>query len=599
MYFQPGDTVGDYEILGVLGEGGMGKVYKVRNVISDRVEAMKVLLPDLHGDPELADRFLREIKVQASLDHPNIAALRTALRAENQLIMVMEFVEGRTLVDLLEQGPIPLRAGIEYMCQALSALAYAHERGVIHRDIKPANIMLANDGVIKLMDFGIAKAAADRKLTMTGTTMGSLYYMSPEQVKGTTALDARSDLYSLGITLYEVVTGTRPFKGDSDYAIMSAHLEKAPVPPIEVHPNLPGALNEIILKSIAKDPADRFQNANAFRTALKSVQAELVPEAPAFPEAQPQAARAGAAPTPRLHTAPPVSPPTPHEAIPAAPRGSPPAARRSAPIPPAPSRRGLYMLAGGVLTLVLLIAAGIEVANWRKTRAGADQPSSGQPANATGNRPEASTPGVSPATNPTDPAQAETTLAAPAGQSAAAEVTGAALAGSGGRNPSAHGDVGSSAAPSPGLQRGMLPPEPSRTGQAVLGNTPQQVPRQPANRTPPAAPTNPVSTSPAAPPPAVPADAAAQASEAQQLRERMIDLAARANAVKASMDGIERQQRASGLSMRADMAAAAQRVQFLMGEANGALAARDNAAAKRNMDLAERDIEKLEAFLGR
>src|SRR5579884_4209125 len=129
MYFQPGDTVGDYEILGVLGEGGMGKVYKVRNVISDRVEAMKVLLPDLHGDPELADRFLREIKVQASLDHPNIAALRTALRAENQLIMVMEFVEGRTLVDLLEQGHIPLRAGIEYMCQALSALAYAHERG--------------------------------------------------------------------------------------------------------------------------------------------------------------------------------------------------------------------------------------------------------------------------------------------------------------------------------------------------------------------------------------------------------------------------------------------------------------------------------------
>src|SRR5579885_1730702 len=112
MYFQPGDTIGDYEILSVLGEGGMGKVYKVRKIISERLQAMKVLRPGRHGDPELADRFVREIKVQASLDHPNIAALRTALRAENQLIMVIEFVEGRTLVDLLERGPIPLRAGI-------------------------------------------------------------------------------------------------------------------------------------------------------------------------------------------------------------------------------------------------------------------------------------------------------------------------------------------------------------------------------------------------------------------------------------------------------------------------------------------------------
>ncbi len=609
MYFQPGDTIGDYEILSVLGEGGMGKVYKVRNVISDRLEAMKVLLPDLHGDPELADRFVREIKVQASLDHPNIAALRTALRAENQLIMVIEFVEGRTLVDLLERGPIPLYDGIEYMCQALCALAYAHERGVIHRDIKPANIMLANDGVIKLMDFGIAKAAADRKLTMTGTTMGSLYYMSPEQVKGTTALDARSDLYSLGITLYEVVTGTRPFQGDSDYAIMSAHLEKTPVPPVEVDPNLPGALNEIILKSIAKDPADRFQNANAFRTALKSVQAELIPEAAAFPGAQRQTPRTEAAPSPRLDTAPPVPPPMPSEAIPAAPRGSPPVARRSAPIPPAPSRRGFYMLAGGVLTLVLLIAAGIEVANWRKTRAGAipetatagaDEQNTRQPVNSTGgSQPEASPLGAARSTDAAGPAQPNTTPAGLAGQSGAAAVAGAAATDSGSRKAGAGQDAAFSAAPTPAPQAGRVAREPGRTGQAALRSVPQQA-QQPANRTPKAAAPDLVLPSPAAaPPPAAPAGAAAQVAEAQQLRERMMDLAARANAVKASMDGIERQQRASGLGMRADMAAAAQRVEFLMGEANGALAARDNTAAKRNLDLAERDIEKLEAFLGR
>ncbi len=162
----------------------MGKVYKVRNVISDRVEAMKVLLPDLTEAPELADRFMREIKMLASLNHPNIAALHTALRLENQLLMIMEFVEGRTLEDRLREGPVPVWEAVDAISQVLSALGYAHERGVVHRDIKPANMMVTATGEVKLMDFGIAKAMADRKLTMTGTTLGSLFYMSPEQMKG-------------------------------------------------------------------------------------------------------------------------------------------------------------------------------------------------------------------------------------------------------------------------------------------------------------------------------------------------------------------------------------------------------------------------------
>ena len=184
MSLDIGSRIGDYEIVSALGAGGMGKVFKVRNVISDRVEAMKVLLPDLEHEPELADRFMREIKVQASLQHPNIAALHTALRVDNQLLMLMELVEGITLDQRLQQGPVPLRDGVDYIGQVLGALGYAHQHGVIHRDIKPANMMLTAKGTVKLMDFGIAKAAADRKLTMTGTTMGSLYYMSPEQIKG-------------------------------------------------------------------------------------------------------------------------------------------------------------------------------------------------------------------------------------------------------------------------------------------------------------------------------------------------------------------------------------------------------------------------------
>ena len=142
MSFQIGDKVGDYQIIGTLGAGGMGRVYKVKNMISDRIDAMKVLLPDLANEPDLADRFLREIKVLASLNHPNIAGLHTAFRLENQLLMIMEFVDGTTLEAKLRNGPFPLSDAIDYVSQVLSALGYAHSHGVIHRDIKPANMML-------------------------------------------------------------------------------------------------------------------------------------------------------------------------------------------------------------------------------------------------------------------------------------------------------------------------------------------------------------------------------------------------------------------------------------------------------------------------
>ena len=239
MNLEIGSTVGDYQVVGILGAGGMGQVYKVRNVISDRVEAMKVLLPDLVNQPDLADRFLREIKVQGSLEHPNIAALHTAVRVDNQLLMLMEFVEGVTLDQKLKDGPLPAAEAVNYIMQVLSALEYAHARGVVHRDIKPANMMLTPGGVVKLMDFGIARSSADHKLTQTGTTVGSLYYMSPEQIQGVTAPDGRSDLYSVGVSLYELVTGKRPFDGDSQFAIMSAHLAGTPVPPVTVDPRLP------------------------------------------------------------------------------------------------------------------------------------------------------------------------------------------------------------------------------------------------------------------------------------------------------------------------------------------------------------------------
>jgi len=276
--FGVGQHIGDYEILSILGMGGMGKVYKVRNVIADRVEAMKILLPDLSSNQSLADRFLREIRLLATLNHPNIAALRTALTYQNQLVMVMEFVEGETLANRLARAPLSTAEVVNYADQILSALSYAHKQNIIHRDIKPANMMLTPTGVVKLMDFGIARSSKDGALTSTGTTLGSLNYMPPEQVRGEAA-DARSDIYSFGVSLYEMLTGKLPFHSDSQYSLMTAHLNETPPAPITLRGDLPPALSEIIMMAIAKDPNNRFQSADAFRAALGSVPVSELPKA--------------------------------------------------------------------------------------------------------------------------------------------------------------------------------------------------------------------------------------------------------------------------------------------------------------------------------
>lgn len=270
MPFEPGTRLGDYEILSVLGAGGMGQVYSARNIISGRVEAMKILLPDFAAEPELAARFTAEIRILAGLEHPNIAQLRTAFQFENRLVMVMEFVEGVTLEKRATESPIPLDEVFNYSSQVLAALSYAHSKGVTHRDIKPANIMITSHGQVKLMDFGIAKSTTDLQLTRPGTTMGSVYYMSPEQVRGGT-VDARSDIYSFGVTLYEMLTGRKPFQADTAYTVLNAQLNQAPEPPMRINSSIPPELNGIVLHAMAKAPEGRFQTAEEFRTALRNL----------------------------------------------------------------------------------------------------------------------------------------------------------------------------------------------------------------------------------------------------------------------------------------------------------------------------------------
>jgi serine/threonine-protein kinase len=271
MAVEIGQHVGEYEVLALLGAGGMGQVYSVRNLISGRVEAMKILLPDLAAEAELATRFTVEIRTLAALDHPNIAQLRTAFEYQNQLVMIMEFVEGTTLERLSATRPVLVSDALNYASQVLAALTYAHSKGVTHRDIKPANIMITTHGVVKLMDFGIAKSSNDPQLTRPGTTVGSVYYMSPEQVRGGT-VDARSDVYSFGVTLYQMLTGRRPFQGENAYNVLTAQLNESPVPPAQLNQTLPSGLSEVVLRAMAKTPEDRYQSAEEFRQALLRVQ---------------------------------------------------------------------------------------------------------------------------------------------------------------------------------------------------------------------------------------------------------------------------------------------------------------------------------------
>src|SRR5712691_2891241 len=270
MNFSIGDTVGAYRILEELGHGGMGRVFKVEHTITRRLEAMKVLEGGRPDEPEQAARSLREIRLQARLGHPNIAAVHNAFWEGENLVLVMELIEGRSLRSVLEAQRLPLATALDYSCQALSALSYAHAHGVIHRDISPANMMIGPSGVLKVTDFGLAKGPADARVSRSGAPLGSLYYMSPEQVRGAET-DARSDIYSLGAVLYELATGKRPFDGESAFDIMANHVNKPPAPPLGVEPSLPRSLNDAILRALAKDPAQRFPSAAEFLHALKHV----------------------------------------------------------------------------------------------------------------------------------------------------------------------------------------------------------------------------------------------------------------------------------------------------------------------------------------
>jgi serine/threonine protein kinase len=264
-----GTEIGSYRILEQIGQGGMGVVYKAVDTGLDRFVAMKVLNPDLSRNPELVSRFRAEAKAQANLNHTNLATLYAFLVQDGTAVMVMEYVDGETFAQMIRRrGPIPEQEAVPLFRQALLGIGYAHRAGILHRDIKPSNLMLNKNGLVKVMDFGIAKVMGVQGMTRTGTQLGTLAYMSPEQIQNRN-VDIRSDIYELGITLYEMLTGHLPFEGDSEFQIMQDHVYKAPPPPRTYYPYLGEGIERVVLKSIEKNSDARYQTVEHFGAALE------------------------------------------------------------------------------------------------------------------------------------------------------------------------------------------------------------------------------------------------------------------------------------------------------------------------------------------
>ncbi len=272
---QPRMLGGRYELDGIVGRGGMAEVFRARDIRLDRIVAVKTLRDDLARDQTFQARFRREAQSAASLNHPSIVAVYDT--GEDMVgptpvpYIVMEYVDGRTLRDLLREDRrlLPERAA-EITDGVLRALDYSHRNGIVHRDIKPGNVMLTRTGEVKVMDFGIARAVSDTQATMTQTAqvIGTAQYLSPEQARGE-RVDARSDLYSTGCLLYELLTGRPPFTGDSPVAIAYQHVREQPIPPSQVDPEIPDWADSIVLKAMAKDPAHRYQSAGEMRNDIQ------------------------------------------------------------------------------------------------------------------------------------------------------------------------------------------------------------------------------------------------------------------------------------------------------------------------------------------
>jgi len=271
-----GKTISHYKILEKLG-GGMGVVYKAQDLKLDRFVALKFLPHHLSADEDEKKRFVHEAKAASALDHPNICTIYEIDETEDgRLFIVMAYYEGETLKKKVASSQLPVNSVIDIAIQIAQGLAKAHEHGIVHRDIKPANVMITKDGVVKILDFGVAKLAGQTRHTKTGATVGTVAYMSPEQTRGA-EVDHRTDIWALGVVLYEMITGQLPFKGEYEQAVMYSIMNEAPEPITALRPEVPVTLEQVVAKAMAKDPEERYPHSEEMRRDLESIQNELKP----------------------------------------------------------------------------------------------------------------------------------------------------------------------------------------------------------------------------------------------------------------------------------------------------------------------------------
>ncbi|WP_051823109.1 protein kinase domain-containing protein [Streptomyces sp. NRRL S-1448] len=384
-----------YELVAQLGQGGMGTVHRAVDHRLRRTVAVKTLSAELARQPEFLSRFQREARAAAALNHPGVATVHDVgedpADGSTEPYLVMEYVEGRTLSRVLDAGPLPVAQAVDLTCQVLDALDHSHRHAIVHRDIKPANVMLTDAGTAKVVDFGIAKALSEvaTRLTGTGVAVGTPAYLAPEQINGAET-DHRTDLYAVACLLHELLTGRPPYTGDSPFSVMHQHLAADPVPPSRLRPELPPALDAVIVRALHKDRDGRYPSAAAMRAALTAAAApapEPVPAAARIPAAVPAAAPA-AVPTPTAldpRAAAAAGPAPSQDPAASGPAASGPAAAPEAAGEPAPERaarpqrrvlpgrvvfrptaEGAVALLGCVLSLVISRSQVIEVGQFSR-----------------------------------------------------------------------------------------------------------------------------------------------------------------------------------------------------------------------------------------
>lgn len=268
MRFSAGQELEGLEFLEVLSSSDRSIAYKVRDTISRRLEYLKLVPRSVREDKESLERFMREARIHASLEHPNIARFYSSRHIDGELVLTREWIEGETLASRFAKEPLQLPQAIDYLGQALSALQYAHGRGVAHRNVTPRKIMITRQGVVKLTGFDLARGCTDPRLTRTGVTLGSVHYMAPELVNGTGQANERTDLYAAGVILYETITARKPFDGNNQFDIMLAHVESDAEPPSRLNPDVSPELEQVVGRALQKNPDLRYQTADEFRQDL-------------------------------------------------------------------------------------------------------------------------------------------------------------------------------------------------------------------------------------------------------------------------------------------------------------------------------------------